>query len=100
MSHQYLLQSLVDPLQILLADLLNILFTKRLDLVHHMSSKVLKDFIEVGPEYFRIEGGVSIEIGIFVVYLDQFLTGFGDRGGMWSGYEVLSTVSDVEHCCF
>lgn len=100
MSHQYLLQSLVDPLQIPFPDLFNILFTKRLDLVHHMSSKVLKDFIEVGPEYLRIEGGISVEIGVLVVYVDQFLRGFGDWGRRWGGFEVLSTVSDVEHCCF
>jgi hypothetical protein len=65
-----------------------------------MASKVLKDFIEVGPEYLGVERGVRVEIGVLVVYVDQFFRGFRDWGGRWGRLEVLSTVSDVEHCCF
>ena len=99
MSHQDLLQSHIDLLQILLPNLLNILLTERLDLFNHVSSKVLKYFIKVGFEYFRIEGVASVEVGVLLVYVDQVLRGFGDWRWRRGGLEVLSTVSDVEHCC-
>ena len=50
MSLQDFLQSHIDPLQILLPNLFNILFTKRLDLVYHMSPELLKYFFKVRPE--------------------------------------------------
>jgi len=65
-----------------------------------MSPKLLKNLVEVGSEYLRIESGCSIEIWVLAVYVDQFLRRIGDRRGRWSGSEVLSTVSDVEHRCF
>ena len=100
MSHQNFLQSHIYLLQIFLPDLLDILSTKRPDLVYHMCTKLLEYFIKVGSEYLGIEWSSGIEIWVLVVYVDQFLGGIGDRRGRWSRCEVLSTVSDVEHRCF